>query len=86
MIHCHIKGCQEFMSETFTPAAEQKRWAVIKQEDWPNLDWWAHGGVDKVYLCPGHKLDVAAAVMVERSLDPSMNAGGQGRFDSGNKS
>lgn len=86
MIHCIIKGCKEFFSEVLGDPAEFKRWAVIKQEDWPNLDWWAHGGIDKVYLCPGHKLDVAACIMIERGLDPSMNAGGQGRFDEGNKS
>jgi hypothetical protein len=40
---------------------------------WPNLDWWAFGGVEEVILCPDHRKIVANMIVEQRELDPSMN-------------
>jgi len=41
---------------------------------WPNLDWWALGGVEKITLCPIHRALVLAEIIHQRALDPSMNS------------
>jgi hypothetical protein len=41
---------------------------------WPNLDWFALGGVEKVTLCPKHKVEVFDEIIKQRALDPSMNS------------
>lgn len=41
---------------------------------WPNLDWYALGGVEQVTLCPDHRVLVAKEIMRQRGIDPSMNA------------
>ena len=43
---------------------------------WPNLDWWALGGVDEIVLCPAHKFAVYDEIIKQRAQDPSMNPGG----------
>lgn len=74
MMECDIKGCGEMVSELLSPPEEVKRWFVATPETWPNLDWAVYGGVTKITLCPHHKGCVAEAIMMERTLDPSMNA------------
>ena len=49
------------------------RWKIIKADDWPNLDWFAYGGIDKVTLCPDHAEEVAEEIIKLRLHDPSMN-------------
>jgi hypothetical protein len=46
---------------------------------WPNLDWWALGGVEKVTLCPTHRAEVFDEILRQRALDPSMNSERQNR-------
>lgn len=41
---------------------------------WPNLDWFAMGGVEKVTLCPTHKKEVFDEIVHQRNLDSSMNS------------
>lgn len=40
---------------------------------WPGLDWQMMGGVEKITLCPRHKLEVASEICFLRSRDSSMN-------------
>lgn len=40
---------------------------------WPNLDWWAFGGVEEVILCPRHRKEIADEIIHQRNLDPGMN-------------
>ena len=46
---------------------------------WPNLDWFAFGGVEEVILCPTHKAEVMAEIARQRVSDPSMNSERQDR-------
>lgn len=46
---------------------------------WPNLDWWAFGGVEEVVLCPNHRREVASEIAGQRLDDPSMNSEKQNR-------
>lgn len=50
-------------------------WGIIPIQYWPNLDWWAFGGVDKLCLCPDHKVLVAKEIIRQRQQDPSMDSG-----------
>jgi hypothetical protein len=53
---------------------------------WPMLDWWRFGGVEQLILCPEHKAEVMALIVHQQSLDPTMDAAGQGRTqDWGNR-
>lgn len=45
----------------------------FKERVWPQLDWWALGGVERIVLCPTHKLEVAALIVEFRANDPTMN-------------
>lgn len=47
--------------------------APVPTSYWPNLDWWAFGGVEKVVLCPKHKAEVADEIKLMRFQDASMN-------------
>lgn len=47
--------------------------APVPTSFWPNLDWWALGGVDKITLCPDHKVLVMHEIERQRGLDPSMD-------------
>jgi hypothetical protein len=40
---------------------------------WPNLDWYALGGVEEIILCPDCKLEVFEEIVQQRASDPSMN-------------
>jgi hypothetical protein len=46
---------------------------------WPNLDWFALGGVEEIVLCPEHKLEVMQEIIKQRGMDPSMNPTRQNR-------
>lgn len=46
---------------------------------WPNLDWWAFGGVDEVVLCPKHRAEVYREIVGQQINDPSMNSTKQNR-------
>jgi hypothetical protein len=48
--------------------------SLVPTSFWPNLDWWALGGVDKIILCPDHKVLVMHEIERQRGLDPSMDA------------
>jgi hypothetical protein len=52
---------------------------------WPNLDWWALGGVDKITLCPDHKVLVLHEIERQRGIDPSMDAAASGRQNPSNR-
>jgi hypothetical protein len=52
---------------------------------WPHLDWWILGGVEEVILCPRHKGEIARLIVYLQTHDSSMDAGGQGRIDPGNR-
>lgn len=61
-------------------ASQQKSCTCVVDENpeipttyWPNLDWFALGGVDKVTLCPRHRKEVFDEVVSQRAQDPSMN-------------
>jgi hypothetical protein len=82
MLYCDVKGCGAWVSEIFSPR-EYKRWLVVTAAEWPNLDWWAIGGVDKLTLCPRCRAGVGDLIVLERALDPSMNPE---KPDSGNRS
>lgn len=84
MWHCNIKGCRAWISEILAPKAEVDRWIQITAEQWPNLDWYAFGGIDKITLCPQHRASVFDAIIIERGLDPSMNP--KGGPEPGNRS
>ena len=45
----------------------------VKISYWPNLDWWAFGGVDQITLCPEHKLEVMREIVKQQINDPSMD-------------
>lgn|SRR5208283_682413 len=47
----------------------------VPTQYWPNLDWFILGGVEKVTLCPRHKLEVMGEIVRQRHLDPSMDPG-----------
>ena len=81
MLNCDIKGCKESASELLQPEYA-KRFLTVTAEQWPNLDWWAMGGVDKITLCPQHRKVVHDQVVLQRTLDPSMN---QERPNPGNR-
>lgn len=83
MLHCDIKGCRAFISNVLAPKAEVDRWITVTAEQWPNLDWYALGGVDKITLCPEHRNAVFQSIIIERILDPSMNP--KGRPEPGNR-
>lgn len=51
-------------------------WGVVPVQFWPNLDWWALGGVDKLILCPDHKILVAHEIVRQQGLDPTMDSEG----------
>jgi hypothetical protein len=72
MLRCDVQGCREWASESITPDLAA-RFAVIKQSEWPNLDWWALGGVDRIVLCPRHKIEVAAEICKQRANDCTMD-------------
>jgi hypothetical protein len=76
MLKCSIKGCIACVSETLSPPEIVKRWITITADEWPNLDWWAFGGVDKVTFCPTHRTEIFDEIVRQRGLDPSMNPGG----------
>lgn len=44
----------------------------FKERVWPNLDWWILGGVERIVLCPTHKLEVARLIVEFRAADPTM--------------
>jgi|SRR6516162_203442 hypothetical protein len=46
---------------------------------WPNLDWFALGGVEEMTLCPEHRVLVAQEIVKQRTDDASMDWGGAGR-------
>lgn len=46
---------------------------------WPNLDWWAFGGVDEIVLCPYHRKDVFNEIAQQRSQDLGMDSTKQNR-------
>lgn len=52
-------------------------WGVVPVQHWPNLDWWAMGGVDRLILCPDHRVLVAREIVRQRYDDPSMDPGGR---------
>lgn len=52
---------------------------LVPTSYWPNLDWYAFGGVDQLTLCPLHKLEVYGEILQQRGIDPGMNPGKQDR-------
>lgn len=56
--------------------------APVKISYWPNLDWWAFGGVDEIILCPDHRRIIANMIEGMREEDPTMNPT---RRDPGNR-
>jgi hypothetical protein len=46
---------------------------------WPNLDWWAFGGVEEIIICPDHKLEIFNEIIKQREADPTMNQTQQNR-------
>lgn len=46
---------------------------------WPNLDWYAFGGVEEITICPEHKLEIFQEIIRQRGNDPGMNSGRQDR-------
>jgi hypothetical protein len=70
---CDIKGCYRF---ALNYSAYAVRWKTIRAEEWPNLDWFAYGGIDHVTLCPKHAEEVASEILKLRLADPSMNPEG----------
>jgi hypothetical protein len=97
MYHCSIEGCKDWVSEIFSPE-EVRRWFIAVPEKrpnsddgeswslvqvWPNLDWWAVGGVDMIVLCPIHKKSVFWEIEKQRKHDSSMD---QEKPNPGNRS
>lgn len=52
---------------------------VIPTTYWPNLDWWALGGIEEIILCPTHRRAVLVEIVDQRDRDPSMNQTAQNR-------
>lgn len=58
-------------------------WGIIPVQHWPNLDWWAFGGVDRLILCPDHRVLIAKFIATERMFDPTMDPGD--KYDPSNR-
>jgi len=59
--------------DALTDTAETDSVRGFKERVWPNLDWYMLGGVERIVLCPKHKLEVATEIVRLRCGDPSMN-------------
>jgi hypothetical protein len=64
---------QKAKMDVLSDAAETDAVRGFKERVWPNLDWWILGGVERVVLCPKHKIEVAGEVLKLRILDPTTN-------------
>jgi hypothetical protein len=70
-----LKACQCGAWDHRTPkSCTCQSYGPLKTSYWPNLDWWALGGVEQITLCPDHKILVMHEIERQRGLDPSMDS------------
>lgn len=51
------------ISERLSKPEEVARWIVVKESDWPQLNWASMGGIDRITLCPLHRKQVFYSIL-----------------------